>query len=67
MSERLLLDSDVIIDYLRGRAEAVSYIEGLTNPLLLSAITVAELYSGVRDGEERKALDRFVSAFEITP
>ena len=32
MSEHLLIDSDVLIDYLRGRAEAVSYIEGLTNP-----------------------------------
>lgn len=42
MSERLLLDTDVLIDYLRGRAEAVAYLERLTTALLISAITVAE-------------------------
>lgn len=56
MADILLIDTDVIIDYLRGRAEAVAYIEGLTNPFLLSAVTVAELYSGVREGDERKVL-----------
>ncbi|MBE9077286.1 PIN domain-containing protein [Romeria aff. gracilis LEGE 07310] len=57
MSEPLLLDTDVIIDYLRGQTDAVAYLEGLTNPLLISAVTVAELYVGVREGEEREALD----------
>lgn len=65
MSEPLLLDTDVIIDYLRGQTDAVAYLEGLTNPLLISAVTVAELYVGVREGEEREALDSFISAFEL--
>jgi predicted nucleic acid-binding protein len=63
----LLIDTDVLIDYLRGRSEAISYVESLTAPLILSVITVAELYSGVREGEERAALDNFVSAFEVIP
>lgn len=67
MTELLLIDTDVIIDYLRGQADAVAYIEGLTNPLLISAITVAELYGGVREGAERTALEVFVSAFELVP
>lgn len=65
MNEPLLIDTDILIDYLRGQANAVSYIEGLTNPLLISAITVAELYSGVREGDEHKALGSFISAFEL--
>ncbi|MGB2682324.1 MAG: type II toxin-antitoxin system VapC family toxin [Candidatus Competibacter sp.] len=65
MSELLLIDTDVIIDYLRGQVNAVDYIERLTNPLLISVITVAELYSGVREGEERTALETFLSAFEL--
>jgi predicted nucleic acid-binding protein len=65
MAERLLIDTDVLIDYLRDQAEAVSYLESLTEPLLISAITVAELYAGVRDGMERAALDAFIRAFEI--
>ena len=61
----LLIDTDVIIDYLRDRPEAVSYLENLTDFLMVSAITVAELYAGVRDGVERTALESFIQAFEI--
>jgi predicted nucleic acid-binding protein len=65
MAKRLLIDTDVLIDYLRGQAEAVSYLEGLTEPTLISVMTVAELYAGVREGAEREALDYFIAAFEI--
>ena len=61
----LLIDTDVLIDYLRDRAESATYLEGLTPPLLVSAITVAELYAGVRDGAERAALDQFVGSFQV--
>lgn len=67
MPERLLLDTDVLIDYLRGVTEAVEYLEERTEALLLSAITVAELYVGVREGRERTALSTLVSAFDIVP
>jgi len=33
----------------------------------MSAITLAELYAGVREGTERTALDTFVQAFTILP
>ena len=61
----LLIDTDVLIDYLRGQAAAVSYLESLIEPLLISAITVAELYAGVREGTERQALESFVTAFHV--
>src|SRR5512132_2510701 len=35
--------------------------------LLISVVTVAELYAGVREGEERSRLERFLRAFEILP
>jgi hypothetical protein len=57
MTRRLLIDTDVLIDYLRGREEAISYLEGLTESLLISAMTVAELHAGVREGAERIALE----------
>jgi predicted nucleic acid-binding protein len=62
---RLLLDTDVLIDYLRGEPEAIAYLEDRTETLMLSAITVAELFAGVREGEERRTLDSFVRVFEI--
>lgn len=65
MAAPLLIDTDVAIDYLRGYADAISYIEGLSGNHLISAITVAELYAGVRDGAERTALESFVRAFQV--
>ena len=61
----LLVDTDVLIDYLRDHPDAVAYLDAVSDRLLISAITIAELYAGVRDGAERVALDDFIRAFEI--
>lgn len=67
MANTLLLDTDVLIDYLRGENEAVAYLEDLTELLVVSSITVAELYAGVREGGERHILDQFLLVFEHVP
>jgi predicted nucleic acid-binding protein len=67
MADRLLFDTDVLIDYLRDEPAAVGFISHLTERPAVSAITIAELYAGVRDGEERTALDSFITSFEILP
>ena len=55
------------IDLLRGRAEAVAFLQGLSDPPLVSAVTVAELYAGVRDGAERTALDGLIATVNVIP
>jgi predicted nucleic acid-binding protein len=65
MTDRLLIDTDVLIDYLRNRQEAVAYLESAPEPLLISVVTIAELYAGVKEGTERTKLDVFITAFEI--
>lgn len=67
MTAMFLLDTDVLIDYLRGRAEAVSYLNNLTAEMLISVVTIAELYAGVREGKEQIKLETFMRAFEIVP
>ena len=67
MAKLLLIDTDVLIDYLREQRDAVNYLENLEEPLLMSAMTMAELYAGVREGEERTKLDTFISAFAVIP
>lgn len=62
---RLLLDTDVLIDYLRGEPKAIAYLEERTESLMLSAMTVAELFAEVREGEERRTLEGFLRVFEI--
>ena len=65
MADRILLDTDIVIEYLRGSDKATEYIEGLTGELLLSTITLAELWSGVRGDEEAQSLELFLLAFRI--
>ena len=59
--------TDVLIDYFRGLPKAVSFIKNNYERIVLSTITVAELYAGVREGSERKNLDEFMQLFESLP
>lgn len=65
--EPLLIDTDILVDYLRGYARAIDYLDNLMTPIFVSVITVAELYAGARGDSERSKLDTFVSAFGVLP
>jgi len=67
MAERLLLDTDVLVEYLRGRPEAIEYLEGLESDLFVSVVSVAELFSGVKGDEEERTLEQFLLAFTALP
>lgn len=50
-----LLDTDILIDFLRGREEARTLVEqfiSATEVPYISVVTVAELLAGMRRGEE---------------
>jgi predicted nucleic acid-binding protein len=64
---RLLLDTDVLIEYLRGRPKAIEYLEGLTSDLCISVISVAELFAGVKGDAEDQSLKQFLLAFAVLP
>lgn len=66
MTRRILVDTDVLVEYLRGRPRAADYLEALDAELHVSAITVAELFAGAREDEEGQ-LRRFLSSFAIRP
>jgi hypothetical protein len=63
----LLVDTDVLVDYFRGRPEAVDFVRARSHRIVLSSLVVAELCAGVRGDEEREILDAFVSLFRIVP
>lgn len=67
MPARFLFDTDVLIDYLRGDSQAIASLEPHAEAIAVSAVTIAELYSGVREGNERSELDLFVSALDVIP
>lgn len=52
-----LIDTDVLIDHFHGNRAAQKYLSErfeAGEPLVISAITVAEILSGMRPGEERR-------------
>lgn len=67
MADSVLLDTDVLIDFLRGYDKAVDFVAANSHKIILSSIVVAELYAGVKGEREQTALDNFISLFPIIP
>lgn len=63
----LLLDTSILIGYLRNQPAAVTYVEATAHQQILSAVVVAELYGGVREGQERATLDALIGAYTVLP
>lgn len=67
MSNAILVDTDVLIDFLRGNDQAITFIDKFSPHIILSPIVVAELYAGVKGANELSVLDNFVSLFRVVP
>jgi len=63
----MLVDTDIWIDFLRGQPQAYEFVESHVGNLFISAVSVAELYQGVRDGKETTKLAKTLSATMILP
>jgi predicted nucleic acid-binding protein len=60
MSE-LLLDTCVLIDYLRNQPSAIDFLHRMKERGSVSVITTAELYAGVRDEGEETLVDALLT------
>ena len=58
-----LLDTDLLIDYLRKHPSAAALFDKLPDDCAVSTLSVAELHAGVREGTERHAVDTLLSTF----
>ena len=67
MARSILLDTDILVDFLRGHSKAVDLINAHSARIILSAVVVAELYAGVKGEAEQMVLDNFVSIFRVVP
>lgn len=64
---KLLLDTNILVDALRGYEPAEDYLRSLEkDEVHCSVITGAELWAGVRP-DEIEELDLFLSAFRLVP
>ena len=67
MAGSYLLDTGVLVDFLRGHKKAVAFVNTYSARIILSSIVVAELYAGVKGDAEQAALEDFVSLFRVIP
>lgn len=67
MSNAILVDTDVLIDFLRGDDRAISFVFDNSSQIILSPIVIAELYAGVKGDNELSVLDKFISFFRTVP
>ena len=67
MAKPFLVDTDVMVDFLRGHPKAVALVKRHSSRIILSSIVTAELYAGVRGDEELDTLDNLVSLFRVIP
>lgn len=63
MKKRIIVDTDVTIDFLRGEKKAVSYFKSISEFMCFSSITVAEIYSGIKDQKEENEIEQLFSIF----
>ena len=67
MPKPVLIDTDVMIDFLRGHPKAVALVKEHSSRIILSSIVAAELYAGVKGDEELDTLDNLISLFRVVP
>ena len=63
----LLLDTDIMVDFLRGYAPAVDFVKTHADRAILSAITVAELWAGAKGQREEEELESLARVFSAAP
>lgn len=67
MAQGILVDTEIIIDYLRGDPQARKFFDSLNSRPSTSIICLAELYSGIRNEREQADIERFLLVFELLP
>jgi len=60
-----LIDTNILIDFLRGKKEAIAFMAGLSIQPIISSLTVAELFAGVKGKREKIAIHNLVHACEV--
>ena len=62
-----LIDSDIMVDFTRGAAGAVDYLQSLGEACRISSISALELIAGARSQREVTDLDILISIYEQIP
>jgi predicted nucleic acid-binding protein len=67
MEAPILVDTDIMVDFLRGHPKAIALVRIHSTRIILPSIVAAELYAGVKGAEELGTLDRLIALFRVIP
>ena len=59
--EMILLDTNILIQILKGDKETISRVESFTQHIAISIISAMELYYGAFNKAEVKKIEKFLS------
>ena len=62
----MLLDTDVMVDFLRGYAPAVNWLTGFNMPVALPGLVAMELLQGCRDLAEQQRVENQLARFTLS-
>ena len=63
--EKVILDTNILIEILKGDKRTIAKVESLKRELCISSITAMELFYGARDRAEVKKLEKFILLFTL--
>ncbi len=63
--EKVVLDTNILIEILKGNEDIVSFVQNLKAQLFISTISKMELFYGARDKKELKKIEDFTNLFHI--
>ena len=64
--KQYLVDTSIIVDYLRQNERAASFLNSL-KPVIISMITAGEIYQGAKDKKELRSIKELFQFFKILP
>jgi len=66
VAKNYLVDTSIIVDYLRGSKKAASFLNS-QNSVVISTITAAEIYQGAKNKKELNILKKLINSFKTVP
>ena len=63
----MIVDSNILIDSLRGKTEAVRFLGAPDIAFSISVVSITELYAGLRNARELDQLHQFLISFMVHP
>ena len=63
----MTVDTNILIDALRGKTEAMRFLGSSEAAFSISVVSITELYAGLRNASELDQLQQFLLSFTVHP